>query len=425
MRGVYGIVVWAFGTFALSNTAVLAAPGDLQFEFVKPNHAGGDTFGQSMTAWQDNVLISAPFDDTVGNGAGAVYMYDSSGNLLQTYDNPTPYSGPGGSEYFGNALGTVGSSVLISDPYDSSVNEHGGAVYMFDAANGQLQRTFLNPNGSGGEFLEEIDHFGSANGVSGVGTDRVLVGAWNRAFYTNDNGIAYLFSATTGALLHSFHSPRPQPYSRFGYSTLGVGGKIAIGQPMYDVPGAANAAGAVHIYDADTYDYLYSLYDPTPDRNAAQFGISLAAMGDRLIVGGGGGAFLFDLDTGDLSLEVSDERTIRSQVAAVGNNILAGAEYYGPLGETTGDYNIGRAYLFDGRTGETLLTFENPDPDGFEYFGGAVAAVGNHIAIGADYDDTLGTHSGKVYMFQGVVPEPTTLVLISICSMAILTRRPR
>ena len=37
-----------------------AEPGDLLFEFQKPNHAGGDLFGRSMASFGNNVLISAP-----------------------------------------------------------------------------------------------------------------------------------------------------------------------------------------------------------------------------------------------------------------------------------------------------------------------------------------------------------------------------
>lgn len=424
MTRLRGAALAAAGIVLVLCSHASAAPGDLAFEFAKPNHAGGDRFGRSMAPWQDNVLISAPFDDTAGFGAGAVYMYDGAGTLLQTFYNPTPYSGPAGSEYFGVSIAGIGDSVLIGDVYDSSVADNGGAVYMFDAATAQLQQTFLNPTGAGGSYLEDTDDFGQKNSLSSVGSDGVLVGAWKWYFNDDDHGAAYLFSAETGDLLHTFRCPVPQPFSRFGFSVLGVGDKIAIGQPLYDTPETVNAIGAVHIFDADSYDYLYTLSDPTPDTANAQFGYSLAAMGDRLIVGGGGGAFLFDLDTGEMLLFASDEATrSQSQVAAVGDNILVGAKYYGPLGEITGDYNIGRAYLFDGRTGETLLTIDNPDPDRFEYFGEAVAAVGLDIVVGADYDDTLGTHSGKAYLFRGVVPEPASLVLLVLGGLALVAQR--
>ncbi len=85
-----------------------AASGDVLFEFQKPNHALGDRFGQTMTSIGNNVVISAPFDDTVGFGAGAAYMYDGAGQLLQTFYNPTPGHPVGaGSEYFGRSLGSA------------------------------------------------------------------------------------------------------------------------------------------------------------------------------------------------------------------------------------------------------------------------------------------------------------------------------
>ena len=396
-----------------------AEPGDLLFEFQKPNHAGGDLFGRSMASFGNNVLISAPYDDTVGFGAGAVYMYNTSGQLLQTFYNPTPYSGSAGSEYFGRGLASLGNSVLIGDPYDSSVVANGGAVYMFDSVTGALQQTFLNPSGAGspGSVLEEIEYFGEC--IAGVGTDKVLVGAWGGADSPSGSTKAYLFDAATGGLLHTFTCPTPQAYSRFGYSVLSVGGKIAISQTNYSV-GTATADqrhGAVHIYDAETYQYLYTLYDPTPIVTG-QFGYSLAAFGDDLLVGGYG-ACLFDLDTGELVFDLYEPGMSQSMVARAGDDILVGAPYASQTAT-----NVGAAYLFDGETGELLATIANPTPDSFEYFGVSVAGVGDYAAVASEYDDTYGFKSGAAYLFKGTSsPEPASLALLLMGGGFLLRKR--
>jgi hypothetical protein len=160
------------------------------------------------------------------------------------------------------------------------------------------------------------------------------------------------------------------------------------------------------------------LVDPTPRSNNEKFGCSLAALGDNLLVGGGEGAYVFNPNTGQRVLSLETPAVYRSQVAAVGDDILVGAQY-------DGLDNTGRAYLFDGQTGQRLLTIDNPFPDTYEYFGISVAGVGDRLAVGADYDDTRGYHSGAAYLFQGRnIPEPTTLSFLTLVSVAFLTKRP-
>src|SRR5262245_9617157 len=63
-------------------------------------------------------------------------------------------------------------------------------------------------------------------------------------------------------------------------------------------------------------------------------------------------------------------------VAAVGNNVLVGA-----VGDSTGGTNSGAAYLFDGSNGALLHTFTNPTPAVDDFFGLSVAAVGNNVLV--------------------------------------------
>ncbi|GEM_PF-4801772 len=72
-----------------------------------------------------------------------------------------------------------------------------------------------------------------------------------------------------------------------------------------------------------------------------------------------------------------------------GNNILVGAPG-----------RSGAAYLFDGRNGKLLRTFQNPTPGRGDRFGAAVAAFGDDVLIGAPFDDNDGKDGGIVYLFD-------------------------
>lgn len=139
---------WVIASVLVAGSTIAQAkPGDLMFEFQMPNHRVGSLFGQYMATVGDKVLISSICDDTSGPSAGSVFMYDGSGRLLQTFSNPTPYSGPAGHEYFGGALSSIGNSILIGDKWDSSVVGNGGAVYLFDPNMPSFKRPSSTPRG--------------------------------------------------------------------------------------------------------------------------------------------------------------------------------------------------------------------------------------------------------------------------------------
>ena len=128
---------------------------------------------------------------------------------------------------------------------------------------------------------------------------------------------------------------------------------------------------------------LRNFLNPSPAENDG-FGRSVAAIGNNFVVGApgddtaaadGGAAYLFD-ETGHLLRTLMNPTPVDGDwfgvsVAALGNDVLVGAP-----GSTVAADN-GAAYLFDGTTGGLLLTFLNPTPGDDDFFGGAVAAVGS------------------------------------------------
>ena len=83
-------------------------------------------------------------------------------------------------------------------------------------------------------------------------------------------------------------------------------------------------------------------------------------------------------------------------VSAADGHILATAP-----GDDTGARDAGRAYLFDGGSGEVIATLDNPAPGRADAFGNAAATGGGVLAVGCARKDTGALDAGRVVLFQG------------------------
>lgn len=84
-----------------------------------------------------------------------------------------------------------------------------------------------------------------------------------------------------------------------------------------------------------------------------------------------------------------------------GDNLLVGAEWYAG--------GVGRAWMFDGSSGDLLATFFNPDPQSGDHFGSSLAVWGDNVLVGAQLDDTYGTNAGNLYLLDGSTGDPLPL----------------
>ena len=185
-------------------------------------------------------------------------------------------------------------------------------MYLF-RTNGALLASFTKP------VPVFYDYFGQS--VAAVGSDRVLIGAYQADKGATDSGVAYLFH-TNGALLTTFTNPTPAAADYFGYAAAGLGGdRVVIG--AYQDDAGSNNAGAAYVFSTSG-TLLTTMTNPTP---AAEdfFGWSLAALGnDRVLVGAHqhdvgvrdvGAAYLFSIPTAsapDLAVTRSNNAVVVS-----------------------------------------------------------------------------------------------------------------
>ncbi len=235
--------------------------GDLLQTFHNPFPGAGDGFGCSIAAVGGNVVISAPNDDTRGGNAGAAYLFNTAGGLIETFYSPAT----GGGQYFGNSVAAVGDNILVG------AGGTGKAAYLFDTS-GNLLQTFPNPVGAG-------NYFGQY--VAAVGND-VLISAFGGA------GAAYLFDTDTGSLLDTFLDPTPGPNDLFGRSVAGVAGNVLVGG--YSADAGGTRTGTAFLFDSSSGDLLQTFETGADDI----VDINVASLANNVLIGGGSSGYLFE-----------------------------------------------------------------------------------------------------------------------------------
>ena len=319
------------------------------------------------------------------------------GDLIRLLPNPFP----GVADDFGVSIAVAGNNVLVGAYWDDAVVDRAGAAYVLDGSTGNLLQAFQNPASAEG------DMFGWS--VSFVGNNVVVGAKWDDTG-ASKAGAAYVFSGATGQLLLKIPNPTPEHYDCFGYSVAGVGNNVLVGA-LHDNTAASNS-GAAYLFDGTTGQLLQTFLKPAPS-SFGMFGSSVAAFGNNVLVGAlghdtssvndAGAVYLFDGSTGELLRTFNNPNPDWSDrfgcsVAAVGNKVLVGANYDSPDGIEW----AGAAYLFDASTGELLHTFTSPNPNVSDFFGTSVAAVGDDVLIGAYWADVDGVADvGAAFLFDG------------------------
>ena len=193
---------------------------------------------------------------------------------------------------------------------------------------------------------------------------------------------------------------------RLGAAVATSGPYTVVGAPAEW--GSVRGAGAAKVFDTATGTLLFILEHPT-SQTGDSLGASVAISGTRVVVSGGGHAFVYDLSSATPSKVVT---TLGFQnglsVAIDGTRIVVGAPF-----DDTGATDAGSAYVFDlaaQNPTQPVATLNNPTPAANDKFGSAVAISGSRVVVGAPYDDTGATDAGSAYVYDLAGVSPTTPV---------------
>ncbi len=322
-------------------------------------------FGWSVAVDGVWLAVGAPFDNSKGTNAGAVYLYTLS---KYRWEHTQVLTGGGADANFGISVATDGETLVIgateqSKSYEVSPAQGTGMAYIFvrQANNIWLQQGA--PLTAPDKAVSDL--FGSSVAVH---KDTVVIGAAGDGPNPKccvDEGSVYVFVRTGGQWAlqgHLFspdraHGPR-EPGDLFGDSVAVDGDTLVVGAPWNEFD--AYDSGSAYVYQRSAGKW--SLQQKLDMKPGADFATSVAISGDRIVVG-----------------SPSDDS-------------------YTPV-------NSGRAYVFQ-RSGSTWSGQQlplPPDRKGGDFFGGAVAISGTKIIVGASghHDDAKDSGGAFLYSLSG------------------------
>jgi len=189
-----------------------------------------------------------------------------------------------------------------------------------------------------------------------------------------------LVASTRSQLLYELQSPNEEWHGYFGHSgailvDLNLDGydEIAVGAYWEDA-GSLHNSGRLYLFDGKSGDLFRETSSPNP-QYSGHFGVCVANAGDVDNWG-------FD-------------------------DLIVGAFVEDPLG---GPIDAGRAYVFDGWSGDLEYTLVSPTPDVEGHFGATVAGAGallgggnEYVVVGAQGENpgSSPTDAGRVHIFKG------------------------
>ena len=199
-----------------------------------------DNFGLSIAATSNQIVVGAWGDDDQGSTAGAVYVYDAN-NLSATPTKLAP-SGLDASDTFGRSVVATSNQIVVGARLDDDQGSDAGAVYVYNANNLSATPTKLAPTG-----LDASDQFGWSVAAT---SNQIVVGAWIDGDQGSQAGAIYVYDANNLSATPTKLTPFDLTAGdHFGYSVAVAGSQIIVGAKDDD-QGTNYNTGAVYVYDA-------------------------------------------------------------------------------------------------------------------------------------------------------------------------------
>jgi len=254
-------------------------------------------------------------------------------------------------DYFGISVSVDGDYAVIGAWKDDDNAYNSGSAYVFlRSGTTWEEQAKLTPSGAAIE-----DHIGCSVAIDG---DYIVIGAFGDDDNGESSGSAYIFvrSGITWTQQTKITASDGAAFDFFGMSVSISGDYVVIGAQDDDDNGPES--GSVYVFHRSGTNWAQQVKITAPDGEAEdRFGYSVSIDGDYAVIGA-----CYDDDNG---------------------------------------YDSGSAYIF--HRSETSWTEQEKitasDGADNDYFGWPVSISGDHVLIGASYDDDNGDDSGSAYIY--------------------------
>jgi len=374
-------------------------------------------FGKSVAISGNRMVIGETDFEQGGKTTGAAYVYELSASGWTQQARLLASDGRNFDD-FGVAVAIDGDTILVgADSTDGPLSGAVGAVYSYSWNGSDWVETqrFKPSDGASGGF------FGAAVAIDG---DTAVIGRFWDSARAHDAGSAYVFMRSNGtwAQTQKLVAPNPQPEDNMGMAVAISGDTIVVGAPnRFSAGNDDTQLGRVLVFERANGVWTQlpqAVLRPSNPAVFDQFGIAVAADGDRIAVGawqdtffaptsGPGAAYVFERIGGTWQ-ETQDftapdpmvQAEFGGSIAIQGSWLLIGAPSRSafPL--------LGAVYSYhESDTGWSLTKLFLPDPSPSDNWkGNSLALDGNHAVAGAFIESLAEEQNGTAYVLGGFDP---------------------
>jgi hypothetical protein len=204
-----------------------------------PDAAGNDYFGSAVSLSGNTAVISSPDNDGAAGEAGAVYVFTRTGAVWTPQAKLTAGDAEWG-DLFGWAVSLSGDTVLISAAFEDSLGDGAGAAYVFHRTGTTWSQQAKLLAGDGAPLFG----FGWSASLRG---DRALIGSWvdDDAGYRSGSAFVFERLGTGWTQTAKLTATDAVTDERFGVSVALGESRAVVGANLDDDGGASSGSAYV------------------------------------------------------------------------------------------------------------------------------------------------------------------------------------
>ena len=389
-------------------TSTLNSPAYVETKLVANDAEFGDEFGRAV-AIQGNIgIVGAPNDSTLGFGTGAAYVFEKT-NAGWQQQQKLIASDSSAAKFFGTSVAIEGDRIVVGAYGDQNAGNFAGAAYVFLRSGS----TWIEEQKLTGSENSVADSFGISVAIQG---DTIVCGAFgNSDFNQSEVGSAYVFHRTSNGWTEQqeLTASDAAPLARFGLSVGVSAGTIVVGADGNSELGFYSGAIYVFTFDGSNWSERQKLHAQDATEGSS-FGYHVAISGDTIVAGAPGdivgththgAAYVFSRHSNEWSQNRKLVARDTNAFDGFGLRVAVNADtiVVGSFSDSEVAFLGGSAYVYkqNGQAGwslkQKLFAFDAAKDD---TFGGAVAASGNTILVGAFAKSDIALNAGAAYVYE-------------------------